>query len=95
MEVGSRQEVCNYLPAEWIDLQNGWRSSVLNVPLSETPPSARRSPLRGGHSTCKRRCVGEREGRAEARGRPLVERPSVQILVVVASLFKRTSAFLP
>jgi len=41
-----------------------------------------------------RRCVGEREGCAEARGRPRVERPSVQILVVVASLFKRKSYLL-
>jgi len=27
-EVGSRQEVCNNLPAEWIGSENGWRSSI-------------------------------------------------------------------
>jgi len=30
-EVGSRQEVCNNLPAEWIGPENGWRSSAREI----------------------------------------------------------------
>jgi len=72
------------LPRKWMALKH----------TTETlPPAEGQAPGKpGGRAAVCRRRVGGREGRGEADGRPEVERPLVQILVVVANIQVKSSA---
>lgn len=72
MEVGISSGVCNNSPTEWGGLENGWRWSVEPIPHWAALPFVAQ--------------VGGRGGSAEAWTWVRVELPSVQILVIVASI---------
>ena len=82
MEVGIRQGVCNNSPAESTSPENGWRSSVGPI------PDRRGSALTRANHAATSRQVAEVASKARARAR--LERPRVQILVVVANIQTRT-----